>query len=161
MRSMTVFNYLLEATVIGSVMILLLIAVRALLRERLGSRAIYVGWLLVALRLLLPLSLPNPIMDEFRPGFSVDMAARPVAAQVRQRVIDAGYNASSLLSGAEGGALEVLAEQTNSGTAGKWILLGWLCVTLILCGVMIWHNARFRMRVHRDRVRPLEGEEGT
>ena len=161
MRSMTVFNYLLEATVIGSVMILLLIAVRALLRERLGSRAIYVGWLLVALRLLLPLSLPNPIMDEFRPGFSVDMAARPVAAQVRQRVIDAGYNASSLLSGAEGGALEALAEQTNSGTAGKWILLGWLCVTLILCGVMIWHNARFRMRVHRDRVRPLEGEEVT
>ena len=30
MRSMTVFNYLLEATVIGSVMILLVIAVRAL-----------------------------------------------------------------------------------------------------------------------------------
>ena len=33
MRSMTVFNYLLEATVIGSVIILLVIAVRALLRE--------------------------------------------------------------------------------------------------------------------------------
>ena len=32
MRSMTVFNYLLEATVIGSVIILLVIAVRALLR---------------------------------------------------------------------------------------------------------------------------------
>lgn len=69
MRSMTVFNYLLEATVIGSVIILLVIAVRALLRDRLGSRAIYVAWLLVALRLLLPLSLPNPVMDEFRPAF--------------------------------------------------------------------------------------------
>ena len=132
MRSMTVFNYLLEATVIGSVMILLVIAVRALLRERLGSRAIYVAWLLVALRLLLPLSLPNPAMDEFRPGFSVDVAARPVADQVRQRVIDASYSASSLLDGAEGGALEALAQHTSSGEAGKWILLGWLCVALIL-----------------------------
>ena len=84
MRSMTIFNYLLEATVIGSALILLVIAVRALLRDRLGSRAIYVAWLVVALRLLLPLSLPNPAMDEFRPGLSVDVAARPVADQVRQ-----------------------------------------------------------------------------
>ena len=67
MRIMTVFNYLLEATVIGSVIILMVIAVRALLRERLGSRAIHAAWLLVALRLLLPLTLPNPFMDEFRP----------------------------------------------------------------------------------------------
>ena len=37
MRSMTVFNYLLEATVIGSVIILLVIAVRALLRDRIIS----------------------------------------------------------------------------------------------------------------------------
>lgn len=159
MRSMTVFNYLLEATVIGSVIILLVIAVRALLRDRLGSRAIYVAWLLVALRLLLPLSLPNPVMDEFRPGFSVDMAARPVADQVRQRVIDASYSASNLLDGMEGGALEALAEQTSRGVAGKWILLGWLCVALALGGVMAWRNARFRARVQRDRVRTLEGGE--
>ena len=136
MRSMTVFNFLLEATVIGSVIILLVIAVRALLRDRLGSRAIYAAWLLVALRLLLPLSLPNPVMDEFRPGFSVDVAARPVADQVRQRVIDASYSASTLLDGVEGGALEALAQHTSSGVAGKWILLGWLCVALALGGGM-------------------------
>ena len=40
MRSMTVFNYLLEATLLGSVLILLLVAVRALVRDRLGSRAL-------------------------------------------------------------------------------------------------------------------------
>ena len=39
MRSMTVFNFLLEATVIGSVIILLVIAVRALLRDRLPCTA--------------------------------------------------------------------------------------------------------------------------
>ena len=108
MRSMTVFNFLLEATVIGSVIILMVIAVRALLRDRLGSRAIYAAWLLVALRLLLPLSLPNPVMDEFRPGFSVDVAARPVADQVRQRVIDASYSASTLLDGVEGGVFGLI-----------------------------------------------------
>ena len=161
MRSMTVFNFLLEATVIGSVIILLVIAVRALLRDRLGSRAIYAAWLLVALRLLLPLSLPNPVMDEFRPGFSVDVAARPVADQVRQRVIDASYSASTLLDGVEGGALEALAQHTSSGVAGKWILLGWLCVALALGGGMAWRNARFRARVKRDRVRALEGDEQT
>ena len=158
MRSMTVFNFLLEATVIGSVIILLVIAVRALLRDRLGSRAIYAAWLLVALRLLLPLSLPNPVMDEFRPGFSVDVAARPVADQVRQRVIDASYSASTLLDGVEGGALEALAQHTSSGVAGKWILLGWLCVALALGGGMAWRNARFRARVQRDRVRALPGQ---
>ena len=94
---MTVFNYLLEATVFGSVLILLVIAVRALLRHRLGNRAIYAAWLLVALRLLLPITLPNPVMDEFRPGLSIDTGARPVADQVRQRVIDAVYEASQLL----------------------------------------------------------------
>ena len=153
------FNYLLEATVIGSVMILLVIAVRALLRERLGSRAIYVAgcWWRCACCCRFP--LPNPAMDEFRPGFSVDVAARPVADQVRQRVIDASYSASSLLDGAEGGALEALAQHTSSGEAGKWILLGWLCVALILGGVMAWHNVRFRARVQRDRVRTLEGDE--
>ena len=161
MRSMTVFNFLLEATVIGSVIILLVIAVRALLRDRLGSRAIYAAWLLVALRLLLPLSLPNPVMDEFRPGFSVDVAARPVADQVRQRVIDASYSASTLLDGVEGGALEALAQHTSSGVAGKWILLVWLCVALALGGGMAWRNARFRARVQRDRVRALEGDEQT
>ena len=39
MRSMTVFNYLLEATLLGSILILLVTAVRALLRRRLGSSA--------------------------------------------------------------------------------------------------------------------------
>ena len=62
MRSMTVFNFLLEATLWGSALILLLVAARALLRTRLGNRAVYVAWLLVAMRLLMPIALPNPVM---------------------------------------------------------------------------------------------------
>ena len=52
MRSMTVFNYLLEAALFGSIFILLVTALRALFRRRLGSRAVYAAWLLPALRLL-------------------------------------------------------------------------------------------------------------
>lgn len=84
-----------------------------------------------------------------------------MADQVRQRVIDASYSASTLLDGVEGGALEALAQHTSSGVAGKWILLGWLCVALALGGGMAWRNARFRARVQRDRVRALEGDEQT
>lgn len=158
MRSMTVFNFLLEASLTGSVLILLVVAVRALLRDRLGSRAIYAAWLVVALRLLLPLSLPNPAMDEFRPGLSVDTAARPVADQVRQRIIDAGLGVSDLVSAGENGPLRSFALQTSSGNTGKWFLLAWAAVAV---GVAVWmlaRNARFSRRIRRDRMGELQGD---
>lgn len=59
MRSAFFFNYLVEAELMGSGMVLLLMLVRRLFRKWLGSGIVYAAWLLVALRLLLPLSLPN------------------------------------------------------------------------------------------------------
>ncbi len=155
MRSMTFFNFLLEATLFGAVLILVLVAVRALLRDRLGSLAIYVAWLAPALRLLLPLSLPNPVMDSLRPAFSTDVAARPVADQVRQRVIDVGLEAGEWLPG---GLMERIAQQTSEGALGRVALHLWAIVAL---GVAVWLCVRavqFRRRVRRDRVAPLEGE---
>ena len=61
MRAATLFNFLIEAMLTGSVMILLLLVVRRLLRRQLGNRLICLAWLLVAVRLLLPLSFPNPM----------------------------------------------------------------------------------------------------
>jgi len=156
---MTVFNFLLEATLFGSVLILLVVAARTVLRERLGNRAIYVAWLLVALRLLLPISLPNPAMDGLRPGFSVDVQARPVADQVRQRVIDTGLQVSSLLGTAEDGALRTFARQTDEGTTGRWVLLGWAVIAAGTGGWLLWRIERFARRVRRNRVAALEGEE--
>jgi len=85
---MAVFNFLLEATLVGSLLIILGLIIRRFFRGRLGSRAIYIAWLLVALRLLLPVALPNPMMNEFRPTLSTDLGARPIADQVRVRVQD-------------------------------------------------------------------------
>ena len=159
MRSMTVFNYLLEATLFGSVLILLVFAVRLMLRNRLGSRAVYIAWLLVALRLLLPFSLPNPAMDEFRPGFSTDAEARPVADQVRQRVIDAGRQISSLLGTEEDGVLQTFTQRTDEGRTGRWVLLVWAGVGAGTGGWLLWRMERFARHARRNRVRALEGEE--
>lgn len=158
MRSMTVFNYLLEAALLGSVLILLMFTVRGLLRDRLGSRAVYAGWLLAALRLLTPLSLPNPVMDEFRPGFSTDVQARPVADQVRQRIIDAGSRLGEMLPW-EGNPAAEFASHLRSGISGRWVLFAW-GATAVLVGIFLWARyKRFENTVRRNRVRPLEGEE--
>ena len=158
MRSMTVFNYLLEATLFGSVLILLMISARGLLRDRLGSRAIYAGWLLAALRLLTPLSLPNPVMDEFRPGFSTDVGARPVADQVRQRIIDASNAVSQWLPW-EGNPVAEFASRMRGGLSGRRALLVWAAVALAV-GAFLWARyKRSENNLRRNRVRALEGDE--
>ena len=68
MRTATVYNFLLEANIMASIAIVLMIIVRKFFRKHLGSRAIRFSWLLVAIRLLLPISLPNPWINEIRPA---------------------------------------------------------------------------------------------
>lgn len=158
MRSMTVFNYLLEATLLGSVLILLLVTVRALLRDRLGSRIMYAGWALVALRLLTPLSLPNPAMDEFRPGLSTDVGARPVADQVRQRILDASHSVAEWLPW-EGNPAADFTSHLRAGLSGRWVLFAWGAIALGT-GIFLWvRYRRYENKVRRSRVRALEGEE--
>lgn len=91
MRTATVFNFLVESTLIGSFMILVVLAARVPLRRTLGSRCIMAMWLLVALRLLLPIALPNPLMNWLKPTLSADGGIRPIADQVRVRVGDAAH----------------------------------------------------------------------
>lgn len=159
MRSMTVFNYLLEATLFGSVLIFLVFAVRLLLRHRLGSRAVYAMWLIVAARLMLPISIPNPFMDAFRPGFSTDVAARPVADQVRQRLIDTGYTVSSMLPGDGSDTFARLALRTRTGEIGKWFLLAWLLIAVCVAAWLLLRADKFAARVRKNRVRVLDEEE--
>ena len=60
MRTATVYNFLIEANIMASLAILLMIPIRKFLRPRLGSRALCFAWLLVAVRLLCPVALPIP-----------------------------------------------------------------------------------------------------
>ncbi|MEA4929289.1 MAG: hypothetical protein VB104_11530 [Candidatus Limiplasma sp.] len=69
-RSMTVFNFLLEATLCGTLLILLVLLVRRFLRQRPVGRKVLFLWLLVAIRLLVPVAIPNPLMNDLRPTLS-------------------------------------------------------------------------------------------
>ena len=68
MRAATVYNFLVEATLTASVAILLLLLIRRFLRRPLGNRALLFAWLLIAIRLLCPLALPNPVFDDVPRG---------------------------------------------------------------------------------------------
>lgn len=88
MRSALIYNFLIEANIMASIAILLMIPLRKLFRKQLGNSAICFGWLLVAIRLLCPLSLPNPFIREIRPAFLSDETIRPIAGQIKVRLVD-------------------------------------------------------------------------
>lgn len=167
MRSATVFNFVIEATLMGSVMILLMLAVRRFLRRQLGSRLICFAWLLVAARLLIPLALPNPMMNELRPAWSDNVGVRPIADQVRVRVTDALFDLGRSLEGAGGyrepsavsQAVSGMGAQLSYGHLARWLLLGYACAALATAGWMIWQNARFMKKLRQGRVEALCGEE--
>ena len=96
MRSAVVFNFLIEANIMASIAILLMIPLRKLLRKQLGSGALCFGWLLVALRLLLPISLVNPLIHEIRSPYADDAGIRPIAGQIKVRAEDAVRGLSNL-----------------------------------------------------------------
>lgn len=53
MRTATVYNFLLEANIMASIAIVLMVFVRKFFRKQLGNRSIRYAWLLVAARLLM------------------------------------------------------------------------------------------------------------
>ena len=90
----------MEATLAGSVLIVVLMGLRQVFRKRIGSRMVHVAWARGAIRLLLPIAIPNPLMDGLRPTYSSDTDARLIADQVRIRDRDAMADASYWLSNA-------------------------------------------------------------
>ena len=92
MRTANLYNFLLEANLMASIAILLMLPIRRFLRSQLSSRTIRFLWLLVALRLLCPLVLPNPAINEIRSPFALDEAIRPIAGQIKVRLTDAAQD---------------------------------------------------------------------
>ena len=89
MRTALIYNFLIEANIMASIAIVLMMAIRKFLRRQVGNSAICFGWLLVAARLLLPVTLPNPWIAFIRSPGAQDAAIRPIAGQVKVRVMDA------------------------------------------------------------------------
>lgn len=163
MRSAVVFNALLESTLFGSGLIVLVLLARRLFRKPLGNRLIYFAWLLVALRLMLPVTLPNPLMNGLRPISVSDPALRPVAGQVRVRLTDAALNAAYGLSRYDGQAVRQSAlyqagVSLERGELGRWALALYGAGGAAVAGWMLLGNRRFRKRVLNGRVDALSGQ---
>lgn len=169
-RSMTYFNFLLEATLAGSILILVVMILRRVFRKKIGSRLVYLAWALVAVRLLLPVAIPNPLMDELRPTYSIDAEARPVADQIRVRYQDAmdsiaytlsesAYQSDSPVAQGAATLAHELSTYTSYGWLGKAYLLLYAVGGLTVLMVFGIRHARFRRRLKRDEVGTLEGEQ--
>ena len=168
-RSMTFFNFLLESTLAGGVLILVVLVLRLVFRKRIGSRLVYLAWILVAIRLLLPIAIPNPLMDSLRPTLSTDAGARPVADQIRVRYQDAmadmAYHLSYAAYESDSGfqqnlstVMHELAVYTSYGWLGKAYLLCYAAGALLVSILFTSRHLRFRRRLRKNTVGPPEGQ---
>ncbi|MDD3214300.1 MAG: M56 family metallopeptidase [Eubacteriales bacterium] len=164
MRTATAYNFLLEANVMASIAIVLMILVRKFLRKPLGNRVIYFAWLLVAIRLLCPLALPNPAINEIRPMFSQDMAIRPIASQLQVRFSDASMDLHNWADHTLGvrspitQSLNSFVDSTFNGMLSfRLMQLYVLGLVLVICW-FAFSNLRFQRRLRADRIEPISGK---
>ena len=161
MRTALLYNFLIEANIMASIAILLMMLLRKFLRRPLGNGALCFGWLLVAMRLLLPLSLPNPLINGIRSPFAMDIAIRPIAGQVKVRLHDFLIDFSVRQWGLNNKALgdRAFAVLESIESAQLTVRLANLYV-LGVVAVAVWFalsNARFRRRLRVGRIEPISG----
>ena len=161
MRSATIFNFLIEANIMASIAILLMIPLRKLLRKQMGNTAICFGWLLVAIRLLCPLSLPNPFIREIRPAFLSDETIRPIAGQIKVRLVDAIGDVGRLFwqAGNKEGYSRMQAAADGVDYNGYPQTIAWIILIGAAC-VLLWFgfsNIRFRKKLRAGRIEEISG----
>ena len=167
MRTATIYNYIIESTTIASIAIMLLTLVRHFLRKPLGNRALCFAWLLVAIRLLCPLALPNPIINTIRPTYSQDQGIRPIADQIKVRFRDASQYVDRRVSkarkdkGANDPVQKAFAAFVDSTYDGS-LSLTLMKIYLLGAGVVLCYftvsNIRFRRKLKTGRIEPITGK---
>ena len=162
MRSAVVFNFLIEANIMASIAILLMIPLRKLLRKQMGNAAICFGWLLVALRLLIPLTLPNPVIHEIRPAYLDDTLIRPIAGQIKVRVVDAigdlgraFWQAGNRQAYSDMQKIAVGVDYNGYPAILAWI---WLAGCALVLLWFAYKNVKFRKALRNNRIGEISGE---
>ena len=175
MRTAVIYNFLIEGNIIAGIAILLMIPVRKYFRKQLGNKAICFAWLLVAVRLLCPLSLPNPLINEIvTPYNDQPTAIRPIAAQVKVRVSDAltdlshqtlmnhldreGLNVDEASAKADFQTLLNMRDELNYGRGARKILAIYALGAAAVAAWFVAANVKFQRDLKKNRVAPLEGE---
>lgn len=161
MRSATIFNFLIEANIMASIAILLMIHLRKLFRKQMGNTAICFGWLLIALRLLIPLTLPNPLIHEIRPAYLYDTAIRPIAGQIKVRLVDAISDLGrAFWQAGNRQAYSDIQKVAVGVDNGYPAMLAWIwaagCVLILLW--FVYKNVIFRKALRNNRIEEISGE---
>ena len=162
MRSALVYNFLIEANIMASIAILLMIPLRKWLRKPLGNTAICFGWLLTAIRLLCPLSLPNPFIHDIRPAYLSDTVIRPIAGQIKVRLVDAIGDMGRLFwqAGDKQGYSRMQEVAVGVDYNGYPETIAWILLAGTVC-VLFWFafsNIRFRRKLRVNRIEEISGD---
>ena len=162
MRTALIYNFLIEANIMASIAILLMIVLRKFLRRQMGNSAICFGWLLVAVRLLLPVTLPNPWIAFIRSPFAQDAAIRPIAGQVKVRVMDALNDLARNLWNTNHIPLGNRVEDLAIGIEYATVSISLAQVYLLgVIAVLLWFafsNVRFRWYLRSGRIEEISGK---
>ncbi|MBP3650764.1 MAG: M56 family metallopeptidase [Clostridia bacterium] len=165
MRKAVLFNFLLEATIIASIAIVLMLIIRKVLRKQLGSRAIAFAWMLVAIRLLCPLTLPNPAINEIRSPFASDQGIRPIAGQVQVRFSDFVSDLDRLKYRYDWDREHPIAQTTAAlenavydGYFAKAAMWVYLAGAAGVAGWFLLRNIHFRHMLKAGRVEAISGK---
>lgn len=165
MRTATIYNYLVEAALIGSVLILLGLVLRPLCRRLVGSRVLCLAWLLIVLRLLVPLALPNPAMNALKPTLSQDPGIRPMADQVRTRVEDTARSLywKTLDHADPDTTITALMMRimyaAGNGRLSRQLMAIYTIGVFLSAAWIIWQNTAFRRRLNQSRTGGLSPEQ--
>lgn len=163
MRTAVFYNFFIEANLMASIAIVLMMVIRKYLRRPLGSSALCFGWLLVALRLMLPISFVNPLIHTIRSPFAPDIAIRPIAGQIKVRLgdmIDA-IGRSLWKAGNRAGSRAISDVRTDmeSGIISIQIFHIYLIGLILVALWLIYRNARFYRALAKGRVGTLSDEQ--
>ena len=162
MRSAYLYNFLIEANIMAVIAILLMIPLRRFFRKTLGNSALCFGWLLIAIRLLLPLSLVNPLIHEIRSPFAADAGIRPIAGQIKVRVGDVVEGISDIFWKSENrsayDAVQRLTIDMENANVSIALAKIWLVGVLLVAAWFLFSNIHFRMRLRADRIEPISGD---
>ena len=162
MRSAVIFNFLIEANIMASIAILLMIVFRKLLRKPLGNTALCFGWLLTAFRLLCPLSLPNPFIHAIRPAYLFDTTIRPIAGQIKIRLVDAIGDLGRIFW--QAGNQQAYSETQKIAAGVDYngypliIAYVWLAGSALVLLWFVFRNIQFRKTLKKNCIEEISGE---
>lgn len=166
---------MLELLITSSLLILAVLAARALLNGRISRRMQYALWALVLLRLLLPVSLPQSRASVLNalPDTAQVRLARPeeIPAETLPVPVDtetqtapapetdlAQPAADGTQAGLSGGVSDITDGTSGSARHPEWsfnpaalLPVFWAAGALLTGGALLWANLRFALRLRRER----------